>query len=114
MYEHNPWLTYGEPLHRLREFGIPIKEIDLLDEAALSLDQIRLFCSLLLVCEDRNFFSQYLALIGIVFECHFREEDRMITRTLGWADGLSSKRLRWKSRSFLLSGILLRNVHILG
>jgi hypothetical protein len=28
----NPWLTYGEPLHRLREFGISMKEFDLLDE----------------------------------------------------------------------------------
>lgn len=25
--DNNPWLTYGEPMHRLREFGIPIKEI---------------------------------------------------------------------------------------
>jgi hypothetical protein len=45
--QNNKWLTYGEPLHRLREFGIPTKEIDLLDEVALSIDQIRQFCSLL-------------------------------------------------------------------
>ena len=45
--EHNSWLTYGEPIHRMREFGIPVKELDLLDEAKLSLDQIRNFCSLL-------------------------------------------------------------------
>ncbi len=25
IFEHNPWLTYGEPLHRLREFGIILK-----------------------------------------------------------------------------------------
>jgi hypothetical protein len=37
----NPWLTYGEPIQRLREFGIAVKELDLLDEAALSLDQVR-------------------------------------------------------------------------
>ena len=41
VYTQNPWLTYGEPLQRLREFGIAIKELDLLDEAKLSLDQIR-------------------------------------------------------------------------
>ncbi len=67
--ENNSWLTYGEgisvwiydscltlslppslpgePMHRLREFGIPIKEIDLLDESTLSVEQIRLFCSLM-------------------------------------------------------------------
>lgn len=43
----NPWLTYGEPLHRLREFGVPLKEIDLLDEAKLSIDQIRTVCSVM-------------------------------------------------------------------
>lgn len=30
VYENNKWLAYGEPMHRLREFGIPVKEIDLL------------------------------------------------------------------------------------
>lgn len=47
VYQNNPWLTYGEPLHRLREFGITIKEIDLLDETKLTKDQIRRFCAML-------------------------------------------------------------------
>jgi len=38
---NNPWLTYAEPIHRLREFGIPIKELDLLDESKLSIDQLQ-------------------------------------------------------------------------
>ncbi len=42
--EHNPWLTYGEPLHRLREFGCPVRELDLLDEMPLTLEQIRQMC----------------------------------------------------------------------
>ena len=45
---HNPWLTYGEPLHRLREFGISVKEIDLLDEQPLQLTQIRELCHIIL------------------------------------------------------------------
>jgi hypothetical protein len=45
--EHNPWLTYGEPMHRLREFGIPVKELDLLDESKLSLEQIRQMCCIM-------------------------------------------------------------------
>ena len=36
----NNWLTYGEPLHRMREFGVTIKEMDLLDEGKLSPEQI--------------------------------------------------------------------------
>ena len=47
VFEHNPWLTYCEPLHRLREFGVPLGEIDVLDEAPLSLEQIRLVCSIM-------------------------------------------------------------------
>lgn len=43
----NPWLTYGEPLHRMREFGVHIKEIDLLDEQPCELVQIRQICSIL-------------------------------------------------------------------
>lgn len=41
IHEHNPWLVYGEPLHRLREWGITLKEFDLLDEAKLSSEQMR-------------------------------------------------------------------------
>jgi hypothetical protein len=32
----NPWLTYGEPLHRLRESGCHIREFDKLDEGRLA------------------------------------------------------------------------------
>ncbi len=45
--ENNPWLTYGEPIHRIREFGIPVKELDLLDELKLSLDQVVTFAAML-------------------------------------------------------------------
>lgn len=47
VHEHNPWLNYGEPLHRLREFGLHVKEVDLLDEKKLSLEQVRLFTNLM-------------------------------------------------------------------
>lgn len=41
----NDWMVYGEPLHRMREFGASIKEMDLLDEAALSSEQMRVLLS---------------------------------------------------------------------
>ena len=37
----NPWLTYAQPLHRLREFGVPLKELDLLDERQLGVEDMR-------------------------------------------------------------------------
>lgn len=41
IFEHNPWITYGQPLHQMREFGISsVKEFDLLDEAALTAEQM--------------------------------------------------------------------------
>lgn len=43
----NSWLTYGDPLHKLREFGASIKEMDLLDESALSSEQMRVMCAIL-------------------------------------------------------------------
>ena len=46
--EANPWLTYPEYLHKWREFGTPSKELDLLDESALSSEQMRVVvCNLL-------------------------------------------------------------------
>ena len=45
--ENNPWLTYGEPMHRLREFGIGVKELDLLDERLLTLEQLRKMTSIM-------------------------------------------------------------------
>jgi hypothetical protein len=38
---NNKWLTYAEPLHRLREWGIHLKEMDLLDEAVLAKEQMK-------------------------------------------------------------------------
>ena len=35
-----PWLTYGGPLHRLREWGTAVKILDLLDETALTKTQL--------------------------------------------------------------------------
>lgn len=45
VYQSNGWLTYGEPLHRLREFGAIMKELDLIDESTLSSEQMRAICA---------------------------------------------------------------------
>ena len=41
----NPWLTYGEPLHRMREWGVHLRIMDLIDEKALGMSQLHKFCS---------------------------------------------------------------------
>lgn len=53
VFDANPWLTYGEPVHRLREFGAVIKEFDLLDESLLSTEQMRVVAAML-VCDGNT------------------------------------------------------------
>jgi hypothetical protein len=48
VYSANNWLTYGEALHRLREFGVTMKEMDLIDEARLSAVQMKRMVEVLL------------------------------------------------------------------
>ena len=36
VYELNPWLTYGEPMHRLRELGLHLPQLDRLDEVSFT------------------------------------------------------------------------------
>ena len=43
----NGWLTYGEPIHRMREFGASMKEMDIIDESTMSTDQMRMICAYL-------------------------------------------------------------------
>lgn len=48
VYRVNPWLTYGEPLHRLREFGVAVREMDMLDECTLTSEQMRTVVAMIL------------------------------------------------------------------
>lgn len=41
---HNPWLTYGIGIHRLREGGLGTDLFDLLDEKPFNLMEVREFC----------------------------------------------------------------------
>ena len=47
VHEHNPWLNYTLPLHRIREMGIPHRLFDLLDERPFTRSELRDFCFLL-------------------------------------------------------------------
>ncbi len=54
VYLHNPWLTYGMGLHRLREAGLAPEVIDKLDERPLSLDELHKFCHVFFVGDDND------------------------------------------------------------
>ncbi|KAL7533894.1 hypothetical protein ACHAXR_005518 [Thalassiosira sp. AJA248-18] len=51
VYLHNPWLTYGMGLHRLRESGFAPEVIDDIDERPLTLDEIHKLCQMLFLGE---------------------------------------------------------------
>lgn len=44
----NPWLTYGAPLQRLREWGTAEKVFDFIDEKALAASELQDLCALIL------------------------------------------------------------------
>jgi hypothetical protein len=48
IFNVNSWLIYGEPLHRMREFGSSIKEMDHLDEKLLGHDEMLVIIGALL------------------------------------------------------------------
>mmetsp|Transcript_58647 Transcript_58647/g.124453 ORF Transcript_58647/g.124453 Transcript_58647/m.124453 type:complete len:414 (+) Transcript_58647:220-1461(+) len=52
VYEHNPWLNYALPLHRLREMGYHHRIFDMMDERPFTHEELREYCSLLLI--DRS------------------------------------------------------------
>ena len=47
IYEHNKWLNYALPIHRMREMGCHDRIFDLLDERPFTIGEIRDFCVLL-------------------------------------------------------------------
>lgn len=47
VYEHNKWLNYGLPMHRMREMGFYHKHFDLIDERPLIKDELTEFFQLL-------------------------------------------------------------------
>ena len=48
VYKENPWLTYGLPLHRMREMGFYHRTLDMIDEQRLCKDDVRDFLRILL------------------------------------------------------------------
>jgi len=96
VYTNNPWLTYGEPLHRLREFGVLIKEMDIMDSDKLSLDQVRSFCCHLFGGAVDNYPHPELDFSGFVAAV----EGEMKRAPRVW-DPITKKEKEWVNRSKL-------------
>jgi hypothetical protein len=68
---HNPWLNYGEPLHRLRESGLGIQILDAIDERALAPNEVHRVAQMIYATElplpqaDPAAFKRALAAVPI-------------------------------------------------
>lgn len=51
---HNPWLTYGIGIHRLREAGLAWGLLTVLNERPLALDEIHQLCTMFFVIEGQR------------------------------------------------------------
>ena len=51
IFETNPWLTYGEPIHRAREFGMMVPALDVIRERQLTRSEIHTVIEMLLSTE---------------------------------------------------------------
>lgn len=47
VHSANKWLTYSEPMHRLREWGVHLRELDLIDEGKLAMNQMYTIANIL-------------------------------------------------------------------
>ena len=70
VYLHNPWLTYGFGLHRLREAGLASDLIGDLDERCFTIEDIHQFCLEFITGEEvnlphpRNFISSLASILS--------------------------------------------------
>lgn len=72
--ESNSWLTYGEPLHRLRQFGVMIPAIDVLGYRQLSKIEITQVAQILLYnseCAPEKGWTDFLSAISGNTECTY-------------------------------------------
>lgn len=85
----NPWLNYGLVLHRLREMGQDNRLFDLIDERALTKQEIRDFCVLLFGHADRLSAEDWPAFIGEVDQIQLAERPQWnpVTKAMApWID----------------------------
>jgi hypothetical protein len=68
IHKLNPWFTYGEPLHRIREFGVTLKELDNIDEKPLSSEERLKVCQLCLGRVVESFPPPQIELKGFLRE----------------------------------------------
>lgn len=99
VYLHNPWLTYGMGLHRLRESGFAPEVIDDIDERPLTLDEIHKLCQMLFLGEGdlatnatrdlphpQNHWSVFLRMLNVLIKKEKPQWNPVKKATMPWID----------------------------
>jgi hypothetical protein len=70
----NPWLTYGLSLHRYREMGLHVRVLDILDERALTMHELKELCYFLFDTTVPDPVSDWNTFINAIGGCLSREQ----------------------------------------
>lgn len=93
VYEHNKWLNYALPLHRMREMGFYHKLFDLIDERPLTKDELRDFFLLIYganaldgIPDPQVEWGKFLERIAMVTERERLQFNPVRKRMMPWVD----------------------------
>jgi hypothetical protein len=75
----NPWLNYGVPLHRIREFGTKIKELDTMDESLLSTSGMKKI--LAMIFNDPSMMDMEPDVDWAAFKAHVQKKNNEVGKT---------------------------------
>jgi len=92
IFDSNPWLNYGLPLHRMREMGYHDRLFDLLDERLLTKSELRDFCYVLFG-EEKGFDG--LSDPNIDWETFVHDIERLVQITGKTWDPITKKLKPW-------------------
>ncbi|KAL7522496.1 hypothetical protein ACHAWX_007197 [Stephanocyclus meneghinianus] len=95
VYLHNPWLTYGLGLHRLREVGLAWSILDAMDERPLSIDELYQFCNCFLILghhsqghlpHPRFSWTSFLQALSALLQSERMQWNPVLGRLTPWMD----------------------------
>jgi hypothetical protein len=88
--ELNPWLTYGKPIHQMREWGMRVPDLDYLDETKLTPQQMSNVCRLLLFGSKSKElpapadWEKFVQILGAAKHAEPKVFDPVRRRNAGW------------------------------
>jgi len=100
VYEHNKWLNYALPLHRMREMGFYHKLFDLIDERPLTKDELKDFFLLIFGADKLDGlpdpqldWERFIERVGVVNNQELCQWNPVLKRMMPW---INMGMLQWK------------------